>query len=166
MMTKLTDPMFYAFAIPAVLVIGIGKGFGGLFASLAVPYLTIRIDPVQAAAILLPLLCFADLVALARFRKSFNRRHIKIMVPGAIAGIILASILMGTLPPSAIRLIIGLIAISFCLNHWFFRRLSTDRKPGTFAGCFWGFKAGFVSTQAHAGGPPLSIYLLPKKWIR
>ena len=28
----------------------------------------------------------------------------------------------------------------------------------------WGFVAGFTSTHIHAGGPPISIYLLPKKF--
>jgi len=159
----MNDPLFFVFAIPAVLLIGISKGFGGLFVSLAVPLLALRIDPVQAAAILLPILCLADLVALAQFRKSFNRHHIKIMVPGALVGIALASILMGTLPSHAIRLIIGFIAISFCVNHWFFKRFTTERKPGKHAGYFWGFVAGFVSTQAHAGGPPMAIYLFPQR---
>jgi len=159
----MNDPLFFVFAIPAVLLIGISKGFGGLFVSLAVPLLALRIDPVQAAAILLPILCLADLVALAQFRKSFNRHHIKIMVPGALVGIVLASILMGTLTSHAIRLIIGFIAISFCVNHWFFKRFTTERKPGKHAGYFWGFVAGFVSTQAHAGGPPMAIYLFPQR---
>ena len=159
----MTDPIFFIFAVPAVLMVGISKGFGGLFVAIAVPMLAIRIDPVQAAAILLPLLCLADLVALAQFRKSFNRRHIKIMVPGALIGIALASVMLGILPPNAIRLTIGLIAVSFCLNHWLFQRFHTGRRPGPWAGCFWGFVAGFVSTQAHAGGPPMSIYLLPQK---
>ncbi|MGB2264759.1 MAG: sulfite exporter TauE/SafE family protein [Glaciecola sp.] len=36
---------------------------------------------------------------------------------------------------------------------------SRDRLIGN----FWGLVAGFTSTHIHAGGPPISIYLLPKQ---
>lgn len=58
----LTDWYFYALAIPAVALIGLAKGgFAGMGA-LSLPMLTFAIDPVRAAAILLPILIVQDLV--------------------------------------------------------------------------------------------------------
>ena len=59
----ITDPLFYAVAIPAVLLFGISKGgFGGGLGTAAVPLMALVISPVQAAAILLPILSMNQLV--------------------------------------------------------------------------------------------------------
>ena len=61
----ITDPWFYAAAIPAVLLFGISKGgFGGGLGVIAVPLMALVISPIQAAAILLPILCVMDIVAI------------------------------------------------------------------------------------------------------
>ncbi|MGB0282895.1 MAG: sulfite exporter TauE/SafE family protein, partial [Neptuniibacter sp.] len=61
----ITDPLFYLAAIPAVLIVGISKGgFGGGLGLIAVPMMALVISPVQAAAIMLPILCIMDLFAL------------------------------------------------------------------------------------------------------
>ena len=50
----ITDPLFYAVAIPAVIFVGLAKGgFVSALAMLGVPLITLVISPVQAAAILL-----------------------------------------------------------------------------------------------------------------
>src|SRR5688572_12865985 len=69
-----TDPAFYLFAIPAVVLIGLAKGgFSGLGA-LGTPLMALGMaDPVRAAAILLPILIVQDVVAVAAFRKSCDR---------------------------------------------------------------------------------------------
>ena len=61
----ITDPLFYAAAIPAVLLFGIAKGgFGGGLGVMAVPMMALVVSPLQAAAVLLPILCLMDLVGL------------------------------------------------------------------------------------------------------
>jgi uncharacterized membrane protein YfcA len=61
----MTDPFFYAAAIPAVIMVGLSKGgFGGAMALLGVPLMALAISPVQAAAILLPILIVMDIVSL------------------------------------------------------------------------------------------------------
>ena len=63
----ITDPSFYAVAIPAVLLLGISKsGFGTGFGSLAVPLMALSVTVPQAAAILMPVLLFMDVLALAK----------------------------------------------------------------------------------------------------
>ena len=55
-MTIVTDPLFYLLAIPAVLALGLGKGgFAGI-GMISTPLLALTMPPLQAAAILLPIL--------------------------------------------------------------------------------------------------------------
>ena len=54
----LADPWFYAAALPAVILVGLSKGgFGGAMGFIGVPLMALVMSPVQAAAILLPILC-------------------------------------------------------------------------------------------------------------
>ena len=71
---------------------------------------------------------------------------------------------MGVLPDDGLRVLLGVISIVFCLDYWGKSlRKSAQRKPGLVAGSLWGFIAGITSTHVHAGGPPVSVYLLPLK---
>ena len=47
----ITDPLFYAAAVPAVILVGLAKGgFAGALAMLGVPLMSLVVSPVQAAA--------------------------------------------------------------------------------------------------------------------
>jgi len=165
----ITDPYFYMFAVPAVLLYGMAKGgLGPAVGAIVVPAMSLVINPVQAAAILLPILCVMDIFAVWNFRKTFDLHQLRILIPAGIAGIVIASLLMGHLPPDAIRLIIGIIAVAFCLNYWIGGRFSKKKKKkgGRLSGYLWGTLAGFTSAQIHAGGPPVSVYLLPQNMDR
>jgi len=55
-MSVITDPLFYAFAVPAVVFLGLSKGgFSGI-GMVATPLLAIIMSPLEAAAILLPII--------------------------------------------------------------------------------------------------------------
>jgi len=163
-MDIITDVHFYMLAVPVVLLYGMAKGgLGPAIGSISVPLLSFVINPVQAAAIILPILCVMDIFAVWSFRKSFSMYHLGILIPAGILGIILASLMMGYLPPDAIRVAIGVIVVWFCLDYWFRPESSNAKMNGRGSGYFWGMVSGFTSTQIHAGGGPLSIYLLPQK---
>lgn len=161
-MNIITDPLFYILAIPVVLLFGIGKGgLGPGLGTLAVPVLSFVIYPVQAAAIILPILCVADLFAVYHFRRHFDSHHLKILIPAGLVGICIASILMSQLNRDTTRILIGVIAIVFCLDHWLRPDVSQMRAAGRWGGYWWGTLAGFTSTQIHAGAAPISVYLFP-----
>lgn len=162
-----TDPAFYAVAIPAVILIGLSKGgFGGAMALMGTPLMSLVMPPIQAAAILLPILIVMDMVSLWTWRGQFNGRTLKILLPGAMAGIAFGWGMASVVTDEAVRLVVGLVAILFVLR-WLWRLLRRDDEPAKhnmLKGSFWGAVAGFTSFVAHAGGPPFQIYAMPLKY--
>lgn len=163
-MVLIDDPYFYFLAVPAVLIYGMGKGgLGGATGAISVPLMALAIDPVQAAVILLPIICVMDIHTIKLFRNTFHKQVLTIIVPASVVGIGFGSLLLGSLDAAYIKLLLGVIAISFCLHHWLSFKAQQNDNNDRVRGYFWGLVAGFTSTHIHAGGPPISIYLLPKK---
>lgn len=162
----ISDPLFYCLAIPVVILVGMSKGgFGGGFGTLAVPLLALMIDPRLAAAILLPILCSMDAVSLWSFRGTWDKLNLKILLPGALLGTLAGALTFEMTNADWIRLIIGVLSIYFVVHYLWGKRFLEqlhERKPNKLAGSFWGSVAGYVSYIAHAGGPPVAIYLLPQ----
>lgn len=155
------DPYFYFLATIAVLIVGISKGgFGGGLAIVAVPIMSLAIDPILAAAIVLPILCVMDLISVKAYWKQWDPQLVKSMIPAAALGIVLGGLSFHYFNAGMIRLLLGVLAVSFTLNYWFKREVP-KKKPNTYLGWFWASLTGFTSFIAHAGGPPMSAYLLP-----
>jgi uncharacterized membrane protein YfcA len=159
--------MFYPVAVVAILLTGISKGgFGVGAGGLAVPLMAIFIAPPEAAGIMLPLLCAMDLFGVHAYRGRWSWPHLRVLLPGALVGIALGAVAFAALSVDAVRLLLGVIAVTFALNKWFSlaERFATRiARPGRAAGVLWGAAAGFTSTLAHAGGPPFAIYMLPQQ---
>ncbi|MEO1264466.1 MAG: sulfite exporter TauE/SafE family protein, partial [Pseudomonadota bacterium] len=101
---------------------------------------------------------------------------LKVLLPGAAAGVLVGWLTAAYVSETHVRLIIGLVAIAFVMNAWFQGAItprpagaerastqataasSTDRAGGA----FWGSVAGFTSFVSHAGGPPFQVHMLPK----
>lgn len=155
------DPYFYFLATIATLIVGISKGgFGGGLAIVAVPIMSLAINPILAAAIILPVLCVMDLVSVKAYWKQWDSQLVKSMIPAAVVGILLGGLSFHYFNAGAIRLLLGLLAVGFTLNYWFKRKV-TEKKPSTYWAWFWSSLSGFTSFVAHAGGPPMNAYLLP-----
>ncbi|MDB4511860.1 sulfite exporter TauE/SafE family protein [Arenicella sp.] len=161
------DPIFYAAAIPAVLITGISKGgFGGI-ALLAVPLMSLVISPVQAAAIMLPILLAMDVSSIIAYRGKWDKRNLMILLPGAIVGIIIGALTAHLVNDNSIKLIVGTIAILFTLHFIFKGRTATAIKnPSSPLGAFLGSVSGYTSFVAHAGAPTYQLYMLPQKLDR
>lgn len=158
---------FYAAAVFGILLTGVFKGgFGGGPGGLAVALMSMFIAPADAAGIVLPILCAMDVFGLLAYRNNWSREHMKVLIPGALAGILLGALAFGAVPVGWVKLFIGVIAVGFALNRWFdiAQRLGARAvKPGAAIGFACGAASGFTSTLAHAGGPPLLVYLLPHR---
>lgn len=160
----LSDPAFYLTGIPAVLLYGIAKGgFGGAIAILAVPLMSLVMPPTQAAAILLPVLVVMDMVVIYSYRGHYDARALRLLLPGALIGVLIGYLVAGSINDTWMRAIVGVVVVVFAIQFLlgFSTMVAKKHHPG--AATFFGTLAGFTSFSIHAGGPPITMYLLPKR---
>ncbi|MCH9696046.1 MAG: sulfite exporter TauE/SafE family protein [Gammaproteobacteria bacterium] len=156
--------MFYLAAVPAVLLFGIAKGgFGGGLGIIAVPLMSLVMSPIQAAGILLPILCLMDLLSIWAYRGKWVWPELKIMVPASLLGVIAGTLLFGYMNAASVKLIVGVVALLFTSHYWLLKRQGKTESANYLGwpyGVLSGASAGFTSFIAHSGGPPASMYLL------
>ncbi len=159
------DPAYLAAMVPAVVLVGLGKGgFSGL-GVLSLPLMALVLPPVQAAAIMLPILIVQDVVSVWAYRREFDRRNLATLLPGALAGVVAGYLLASQVSDRAVGLAVGLISVAFAARQLLTRRRTGLRvsRAGFLPGTFWGAVCGFTSMIAHAGGPPFQIYVMPQR---
>ena len=145
---------------------GLAKGgFSGL-GLLSIPLLCLVMPPVQAAAIMLPILLVQDAVSVWAYRKSFDRQNLLLLLPGCVLGIGLGWLFAARLSDAVVLLAVGVIATGFVIINW--RRKAVlaaagQLRPSALLGLLWGSVAGITSFVAHAGGPPFQVYVLPQR---
>jgi uncharacterized membrane protein YfcA len=154
------DPTFYSVAAIAVAFLGLSKGGFAGFGLVATPLLALAVPPVQAAAILLPVMLVQDLFSAWSFRREWDHHIIAVTLPAAALGIALAWVLATHLSDAMVRLAVGTVGLLFAINHWAGRRPVKHDIPH---GLLWGTVSGFTGTIANAGGPPFLIYVLPQQ---
>ncbi len=160
----ITDPFFYAVAIPAVLLLGVSKsGFGAGFGSLAVPLMALAVTVPQAAAILMPVLLLMDLLGMAAFRRHLDRALLKFLLPFGLAGIAVGTLLFRVLDAKVVAGIVGVVTLLFLAQRLLFPPRADAPPPPKWLGALLTAASGFTSFIAHAGGPPINAYVLPLK---
>ena len=158
----ITDPFFYAVAIPAVLLLGISKsGFGAGFVSLAVPLMALSVTVPQAAAVLMPVLLVMDLLGIAVFRKDFDKGLLKFLIPFALVGTIIGALLFKLLDAKVVAGLVGAFTLLFLAQRLLFPPKPDSPPPPRWLGALLSITTGFTSFIAHAGGPPISAYVIP-----
>lgn len=148
----------------AVTLVGLSKGgLGGAFALMGVPILSLVMSPVQAAALLLPVLLMMDAVSLWTWRGWFDKATLWHTLPGAAFGIAVGGLTAAYTPEAMVRFLVGVVAVGFVARMAWARRAGPAEANGQnkVRGTFWGSIAGFTSFVAHAGGPPFQVYILP-----
>ncbi|OGB03745.1 MAG: permease [Burkholderiales bacterium RIFCSPHIGHO2_12_FULL_61_11] len=158
----ITDPFFYAVAIPAVLLLGISKsGFGTGFGSLAVPMMALAATVPEAAAILMPVLFLMDLLGMAAFRKDFDMDLLRFLIPCGLVGIVIGALLFKLLNAHTVAAIVGGFTLLFLAQRLLFPPRADSAPPPKWLGALLSATSGFTSFIAHAGGPPISAYVIP-----
>lgn len=160
----ITDPFFYAVAIPSVLLMGISKsGFGTGFGSLAVPLMALAVTVPEAAAIMMPLLFLTDILGLAFLRSHLDWRLIKFLVPFGLVGTVLGFLLFSLLSSGVVEALVGGFTLLFLAQRLLFPPKPDALPPPRWIGAVLTVISGFTSFIAHAGGPPLNAYVIPLK---
>lgn len=159
----LADPIFLTACVISVLLLGLAKGgFAGVGMA-ATPLLALFVPPLQAAAILLPILLVQDAISVWAYRRDWDAWNLKVMMPGAAIGIGVAWALAAHLSDAMVRLMVGFIGIAFVLNAWLGSPLLKASRPTAASGAFWGGMSGFTSTLVQAGSPPFQVHVLPQR---
>ncbi len=160
----ITDPFFYAVAVPAVLLLGISKsGFGAGFGSLAVPLMALAVSVPQAAAILMPVLLVMDLLGLHAFRRHFDWKLIRFLLPFGLLGTVVGTLLFSLLDARLVAGIVGVFTLLFLAQRLAFPPRPDSPPPPRWLGALLTTTSGFTSFVAHAGGPPINVYVIPMK---
>lgn len=163
------DAAFYLLAIPAVMLVGLAKGgFSGMGA-LGMPLLALAIDPVRAAAILLPILIAQDVVGVAAFRRTWDGSILAAMLPGAVLGVVLGWWFAASVSSQAVMVAVGAISMLFGgYRLWAERggRIAAPSDSPAWVGALFGIATGFTSQIAHAGGPPFQMWVMPRRLAR
>ena len=158
----ITDPWFYAVAIPAVLLMGISKsGFGAGFGSLATPLMALAIPVPQAAAIMLPLLLVMDGVGVKALFQKRDRELIRLLLPAGLIGTVIVTLSFGVLSAKAVAGVVGALTLLFLAQRLLFPPRADAPPPPRWLGFILGIASGFTSFVSHAGAPPVSAYVLP-----
>jgi uncharacterized protein len=163
LLTLVDAGWFYAAAIPAVILVGLAKGgFAGV-GTLATPIVALVVPPVEAAAILLPILILQDAVGVWALRREWNRRVLVSMLPPAAVGIGLGYLYTAYVSAAAVALVVGAVSILFGGRQLVLMQGGTlhRRPPSALLATIAGTSSGFVSQLSHAGAPPFQMYVLP-----
>lgn len=168
-MTIPADPLFYIIGGIAVILVGLGKGgFSGLGAA-AMPIMTLVIDPISAAAILLPLFIVQDVVGVWAFRQHVDWRLLGWTLPGAVVGTFLGWLLAASVAVWVVEAFVGMIALVFGVNRLLAisgKGAQLSRQQPEAYGLFWGGLSGFTSQVALAGGPPFQVWAMSRNLSR
>ena len=160
----ITDPYFYVVTIPAVLLMGISKsGFGAGFGSLAVPMMALAVTVPQAAAILMPVLLVMDILGMAAFRKDFDMKLLRFLLPWGLVGIAIGALLFKVLNAQVVAGLVGAFTLLFLAQRVAFPPKPNSAAPPQWLGAVLTATSGFTSFIAHAGGPPVNAYVIPMR---
>lgn len=117
----------------------------------------------QATGIVLPLLIFADLFAVAVYRRNLEWRRVGRLLPWAVAGVVGGWLALGSIDDAQTRRVVGVIIAAMLALHVVRKRRATDevvaQAPAWF-GPAAGLMAGFTTMVANAAGPVMTLYLL------
>lgn len=117
----------------------------------------------QATGIVLPLLIFADLFAVAVYRRNLEWRRVGTLLPWAVAGVAGGWLALGLIDDEQTRRVIGaIVAVMLAVHLWRNYRRADElaaRAPAWF-GPAAGLLAGFTTMVANAAGPVMTLYLL------
>jgi uncharacterized membrane protein YfcA len=151
----------WALAIVAALVVGISKaGIGGL-GMLSVVIFAQLMPAKQATGMVLPLLCFGDIVGAGIYRKHAKWHHVARLFPWTAAGVVAGYFALDLVNERQARLLIGGIILSLVVMHVIRRRVrGQETEHGAWFAPTIGVLAGFTTLVANAAGPLMAVYML------
>jgi uncharacterized protein len=156
------DAFVLAIAALGVGLIAFMRGaFGGGFAVIGIPLLSLAMDPIAAGALLAPLFIVIDVVALRYWKaRHWSRADLLPLLPALVIGIGAGYLLMRVLDRGLVAIAIALITLAFAALFFAGGGQVAVRPRSIPNALLAGASSGVTTMVAHAGGPPLALYLL------
>lgn len=144
------------------LLIGVSKtGMNGTL-TVIIPVMALIFGARESTGVILPMLCFADLLAILYYRRNVEWKYIGRLLPWALAGFALALALDRFIPARLFKFLIGLcILAGLVVMFWNDRRDAKTALPSAwwFSAAF-GILGGFSTMIGNAAGPIMAVFLL------
>ena len=156
---------FQGWEIAAIVVsglfIGMGKtGLNGIMAVM-IPVLAIIFGAKESTGIVLPMLCFADILAVIWYRRSAEWKHIIRLLPWAVGGLFLALLVERFIPARSFKFMIGFcIFAGLAVMIWNDVKKSSTIPSGWWFSAVCGLMGGFSTMIGNAAGPIMAVFLL------
>ena len=151
----------WGLAILAAVIVGISKsGIGGL-GMLSVLIFAQIMPAKQATGVVLPLLCFGDIVGASYYWRHAKWTHLWRLFPWTAAGVLLGYFALDRIDERQARTLIGGIVLGLVVMHLLRRRYAGhEAEHGAWFAPTIGVLAGFTTLVANAAGPLMVIYML------
>jgi uncharacterized membrane protein YfcA len=157
------SPLAWVLApLATTLIAGLKGAFGGGFALLGIPLLALAMDPIEAGAMLAPLFLAMDVVAFRYWKPgTWSKPDLAVVLPGLALGVAIGTAVVAYAPRQAVTLAMAAVTLGFAAKYFAGRGVVRPRPRQPVRGVLAGTASGITTMLAHAGGPPLAMYLLP-----
>ncbi|MDO4461958.1 MAG: sulfite exporter TauE/SafE family protein [Bacteroidia bacterium] len=155
---------FFQWSILALsaLCIGMSKtGVQGMML-LIVPYMAMAFGAKDSTGVILPMLCMADVIAVAYYKRIADWRVVAKLLPTAILGFFVALFVDNLIPTHEFHQLMGwTLALALAVMIWseVFGKENKWMKKWWYSATF-GLLGGFTTMIGNAAGPVMSVYLL------
>ncbi len=157
------EPWQWVLAVVAALVIGLAKtGISGM-GLLAVVIFANLMPARQASGFVLPMLVFADVVAVVSYRRHAQWSYLWKLFPWTALGVVAGYFALGRIDDRQAKVLIGIIVLTLLAVHLVRRSRPAAEERAEYG--WWyapviGILAGFTTLVANAAGSLMIIYLL------
>ena len=161
MIETLTNIQWFVISISA-LSIGMSKtGVQGIMLMI-VPLMAMACGAKESTGVILPMLCMADIIAVAYYKRIADWKVVAKLLPTAILGFFLAIGVDNMIPNGQFRQLMGwtlMLALVVMIWSEIFGKENRWMKKWWYAAIF-GLLGGFTTMIGNAAGPVMSVYLL------
>ena len=146
----------------AALCIGMSKtGVQGMML-LIVPYMAMAFGAKESTGVILPMLCMADIMAVAYYKRIADWKTVAKLLPTALLGFLVALFVDKLVPAQGFRQLMGwTLALAMAVMIWseIFGKENRWMHKWWYSALF-GLLGGFTTMIGNAAGPVMSVYLL------
>lgn len=144
------------------LCIGMSKtGVQGIMLMI-VPLMAMAFGAKESTGVILPMLCAADIMAVAYYKRIADWRVVARLLPTAILGFLLAIAVDSVIPSDSFRQLMGwtlMLALAVMIWSEVFGKENRWMNRWWYSAIF-GLLGGFTTMIGNAAGPVMSVYLL------